>query len=493
MEYQGNLTRNLTDDLRVDLTVGSQALTYRSDQTQAYGQGLINNEVRSVNAAAILLGGGQSSSEVRDIGVYTQADLSWRERLYVQLGLRRDQSSTFGIETKPFYSPKVGLSYVISDEGYFQSLIGFLPEGSVTSLRLRGAVGVSGRQPSSGARSTYNPATNQVGPTEVAIGVRPSATGNPKLKAERSREWEFGLDAGIINDRVGIEATHFRKNGFDQILSLPVPPSLGASGPQVNVGEILTDGWELAADARILTRQNLAWEVRAAVNTVTNELIDLGGVPESTTRKIGYPLNGAWEYDILDVDVENNQVTVTNERVFVGNGQNYPGWETAFSSYLTLWEALTLYAQIDGRGDHSIYDSTAQFRDRSFGIGEVAVRGCAAFGTDSSGECTQEAQIKYMRKYGPFVTEDGQSVSRRSVDGDYRQEAHTFKLRELGVTYRFPTTFVQQYVRARSASIRFTMRNIHTWTNFLGLDPESDQFLSVPQDQRWTVGMTVTF
>ncbi len=493
LEYQGNLTRSLTDDLRLDLAFGGQALTYRRDQTTAIGQGLVNNEVRSVDAAAILLGGGQSSNETRDLGVYSQADFSWRERLYVQFGLRRDQSSTFGIDTKPFYSPKVGVSYVISDEPYFQNLMDMLPEGSLNSLRLRGAVGVSGTQPSSGARSTYDPATNQVSTTQVAIGVRPAATGNPTLKAERSREWEFGFDAGLLDDRIGFEATYFRKNGFDQILQLPVPPSLGASGPRVNVGEILTRGWELAADARILTRRDLAWEVRAAVNTVNNELIDLGGVPESTTRQIGYTLNGAWEYKILDVDVANNQVTVTNERVFLGNGQDYPGWETAFSSYLTLWEALTLYMQIDGRGDHSIYDNTTQFRDRSFGIGAPSILGCAAFMPNHEEPCSEAATIEYMKRFGPFVTEEGNSVSRGSVDGAYRQDVNTFKLRELGVTYRFPTNIVQQYIRARSASLRFSMRNVHTWTNFDGLDPESDQFLSVPQDKRWTVGMTVTF
>lgn len=493
LEYQGNLTRHLTDDLRLDLAFGSQALTWRVDQTQAYGQGLVNNEVRSVNAAAILLGGGQYSSETRDIGVYTQADFGWRERLYVQLGLRRDQSSTFGIDTEPFYSPKVGMSYVISDESYFQNLTGVLPEGSLTSLRLRGAVGVSGRQPSSGARSTYNPATNQISPTQVTIGVRPAATGNPNLKAERSQEWEFGFDAGILDERVGLEVTYFRKNGFDQILTQPVPPSTGASGPRVNLGQILTRGWEMSADARILTRRNLAWEVRAAVNTVSNELIDLGGVPETTYMKIGYPLFGAWEYKILDVDVENNQVTVTNERVFLGNGQNYPGWESAFSSFLTLWEDLTLYAQVDGRGDHSVHDFTADFRDRSFGIGAPAVLGCAAFMPNQEEPCSDAATIEYMKRYGPFVTEDGDPVSRRSVDGAYRQNVNTFKLRELGLTYRLPTNMAQRYVRARSAILKFSMRNIHTWTNFDGLDPESDQFLSVPQDKRWTVGMTVTF
>ena len=84
-------------------------------------------------------------------------------------------------------------------------------------------------------------------------------------------------------------------------------------------------------------------------------------------------------------------------------------------------------------------------------------------------------------------------VSFRSVDGAYRQDVNTFKLREASVSYRFPTSFVQRYVRARSATLRVSMRNLHTWTNYNGFDPESDQFLSVPQDRRWTVGMTVTF
>jgi hypothetical protein len=107
--------------------------------------------------------------------------------------------------------------------------------------------------------------------------------------------------------------------------------------------------------------------------------------------------------------------------------------------------------------------------------------------------CNEQATIKYMRRYGPFKTADGTTVSRGSVDGDYRVDTHAFKLRELSVSYRMPSDLVQRYVRARSALLRVSMRNVHTWTNFWGLDPESDQFLSVPQDKRWTVGMTVTF
>jgi len=493
LDYLGTVRRSFTDDLRVDLSVGSQAIAYRQDETDVTGQGLVSNQVRSVDAAAILLNGGQSSSQTRDIGVFSQADISWRERLYVQLGLRRDQSSTFGVDSKPFYSPKIGLSYVVSDEPYFQSLTGFLPDGAFTQLRLRGAFGVSGRQPNSGARSTYSPSTNQISLTDVAVGVRPGATGNPLLKAEKSQELELGFDAGFLSDRVGLLLTYYHKKGIDQILTLPVPPSLGSSGPQVNVGSILTRGFEVSADARLITRPNLAWEVRASANTMHNEVLDLGGVPESTSRKVGFPLNGAWEYRIKEVDVANNRVVVSDTLEFMGNGQDYPGWEAALSSTLTLWQSLTFYAQVDGRGDHSIYDNTNQFRDRSFGIGESSIRGAAAFGTDADGNPTPDAVKKYMQRYGPFFTESGTSVSRGSVDGAYRQTVHAFKLREASVNYRFPSRFVQQYVRARSASIGLSMRNLYTWTNFLGLDPESDQFLSVPQDKRWTVRFQITF
>ena len=55
---------------------GAQALTTRTDNTSATGQGLVTNEVRSVNAAAQLTGGGQSSSQNRQIGTFITVELS---------------------------------------------------------------------------------------------------------------------------------------------------------------------------------------------------------------------------------------------------------------------------------------------------------------------------------------------------------------------------------------------------------------------------------
>jgi hypothetical protein len=148
---------------------------------------------------------------------------------------------------------------------------------------------------------------------------------------------------------------------------------------------------------------------------------------------------------------------------------------------------------VDGRGDYYIFDDTGEFRDREFGMGAPAVLGAAAYGVDANGNPTPAAIDMYMRRFGPFVTESGKSISRTTVDGAYLQSGTFFRLREASATYRIPDRWVQQYVRARSASLRLTMRNLHTWTDYLGLDPESDQFLAVPANKQWTVGFNITF
>lgn len=58
-DYLGNITSNLTDELRADLSFGSQVITEHTYETEAEGTGLVTNDVRSVNAAAELTDGGQ--------------------------------------------------------------------------------------------------------------------------------------------------------------------------------------------------------------------------------------------------------------------------------------------------------------------------------------------------------------------------------------------------------------------------------------------------
>jgi TonB-dependent starch-binding outer membrane protein SusC len=503
-DYLGTVNHSFTDGIRVDWSFGGQALTRRTDLTDVTGRGLINNEVRSVNSASELLNGGQESSANRDIGALTQAELSFRERLYLKAGVRADQSSAFGTNSKTFYSPNVGVSYVISDEDYFRRATSFLPEFAVTQLRLRAAYGISGRQPTSGARSTYNPATNLLPNGSLVIGVRPNDTGNPDLRAEKGQELEMGADIGFLRDRVSLEATYFHKKGIDQILEKPVPASLGADGPNVNIGSLLNTGWELASEARLLTRENVAFSLRGSLATLKNKLLDLGGLQEVTSNnpnqvlRIGYPLFSVWDYridsiDVSDPDPANWRSFISDSLQFVGNGANYPGWDASLAGTLTLFKDLSFYAQVDGRGDRYVFDGTNEFRDRDFGQGEAAVRGAAAFGENPDGTPTQEAKEEFVRRFGPFQDTSGTIINRNNVSGAYLQSGKFWRLREASISYSLPRQFVRRYTRARSATLGLTARNIATWTAFTGLDPETDQFLTVPPDKRYTMRFAITF
>jgi hypothetical protein len=271
----------------------------------------------------------------------------------------------------------------------------------------------------------------------------------------------------------------------------------------VNIGSLLNTGWELASEARLLTRDNFALSVRGTLATLHNELLSLGNVPESATRKVGYPLEGRWDYNIDSVRITGNtpstwRAYISDSLQFKGNGANYPGWDAAFTTTMTLFKDLSLYAQIDGRGDRMVFDGTNEFRDRQFGQGAAAVIGAAAFGADSLSDPAAWAKAKeeYVRRFGTFVFSSDTSVSinRTSVNGAYLQSGKFWKLREASVTYNLPKDFVRRYTRARSVQVGLTARNLNTWTNFTGLDPETDQFLTAPaNDKRYTMRFALTF
>jgi TonB-linked SusC/RagA family outer membrane protein len=483
MEYLGNITWNLLDNVRGDFAFGSQIITTANDMTEAEGQGLVTNTVRNVNAAATLSDGGQAFSQNRQIGFFAQANLAYNEKLYLQAGARIDQASVFGADSEPFVSPKVGLSYVISDEPFFRNVFS---ESVITTLKLRGALGSSGRQPTSGVLATYDTNPYAIETGTVEIGVTPDNPGNTDLRPERSTELELGFDAGLINDRIGLELTFFKKNTTDLVLDQDLPGSLGfGDDPSVNLGEVLNRGFEIATTVRALTLDNVALELRGTLNTLHNEILDIGDIDPGTgtsRNAVGGPIGAVYEYRIINVDTASNRVIISNEREFLGNPQNIPGWEGTASSTLTLFRALSFYTLLDMRGNYYVFDNTTQFRDRQLPRSEIAVKGADAF-----------PEEEVLRRFGPFVTEGGTTISRGNVGTAYRNKGDFLRLREVSASYRMPRSLVQRFMRAEAATVTFAMRNLNIWTDYPGLDPETGQFLTVPQDRRWTARMSVTF
>src|SRR5690606_28111344 len=118
VDYQGTINRDLTDDLSSTLTFGTQYIRERLDCVSANGVGFVTTGNRVVGDAA-QISASQGYSDTRQLGFLGQLDLSFQDRLYLQLGARLDQFSSFGENADKFFLPRVGVSYVISEEPFW--------------------------------------------------------------------------------------------------------------------------------------------------------------------------------------------------------------------------------------------------------------------------------------------------------------------------------------------------------------------------------------
>ncbi len=507
IDYLGSVRRDFYEGLVADMAFGFQAISRRTDLTNATGIGLTTNSANSINAAARTTGG-QQYSEEKEGGVFSQLDLAWRDRLYLQLGGRLDKNSAFGEEAKTFFNPKVGLSYVLSEEDFYPETM----RNVFSTLRLRSVWGSTGRSPGSGASlTTFESAPFAITSTSVASGVLPDNPGNKELKPERGVEIELGMDAGLFNERLGLEVTYYSKTSKDLILERPLPPSLGfGDDPLVNIGELKNSGLEVALNAQVLNLDNFAWDARLNVTTNKNEVTDLGDVPAfgTTTRVVeGYPAYGWWTQTIRSFDVAGDKAIVSDTMEYVGPPN--PTLEGNFNSTFTFFNALRVYVQFDFMDNYFMYNNTDQFRERQFGQGERWVRR-----NDPSFGLSDEERLA---RFGPFWSETGAPcvatnpsattcpVLPSAVNGKYYQDASHIRFREISVSYTVPRDLAQK-VGATGAVLTVGGRNLAVWTDYEGADPEAlwggggnpasfarTDFLTLPQTRRFMARLNLTF
>jgi hypothetical protein len=106
---------------------------------------------------------------------------------------------------------------------------------------------------------------------------------NPDLKNERIRSLEFGMELKALDNRVGLDISYYKKNAFNQILKISVPPATGYQYKLINAGNIQNAGWEIALNANPVKTRDFSWEMLLNWSKNKNKIIELS---EETKRQI---------------------------------------------------------------------------------------------------------------------------------------------------------------------------------------------------------------
>jgi hypothetical protein len=454
VNFSATATHRFTADVTSNTTASLQYFKELFAQTLASGRKLVGGTT-TLNGVVVPTVG-ESIDEFITLGGYVEEQVAIHDRLFLTAAVRGDDNSAFGQSFDLITYPKFGASWVINEEPFFPQ-ISFL-----NSLRLRAAYGRSGRQPGpNDALTFFTPvavATNNTDSPAITVG----GLGDAGLKPERTREYEVGLDADLLSSRLHLEFTFYDKNSKDALIARRLAPSLGVSDTRFeNLGEVSNKGVELVLTAQIINRPNLGWNVSASAWGNRNRLVELGsgitpiifGLGGASQRhEEGYPLGGYWgvPYTFSDADgdglIDASEVIPGAAPVF--QGTPFPTHGGTISTEVSFLRHLRLYGLLDGRFGNTLDNSTEGFRC-GFGI----CRGRR----DPTASLAQQAAAVANVFYG--------------LETGFFEDAGFVKLREVSLTYTAPSQWASR-IGANALSFTLTGRNLATWTDYTGVDPE---------------------
>jgi TonB-linked SusC/RagA family outer membrane protein len=432
----------------------------------------------------------QSTTESINLGAYGEEVVSYADRIYLTGGLRYDGNSAFGTGFSGVYYPKIGASWLLSDESFFPRI------DAINTFRVRATYGSSGVQP--GALSSlryYQTANANVSGVEQS-GVTLSALGNANLKPEYSGEFEGGFDLNAFSNRTSIELTYYNKKTKDALISAPLAPSLGGSISTLleNIGSTQNSGFELTFSQRLIDARNVGLDLQLTGSTTKNRILSLGqgitpiftGNRSTQYNAPGYPLFSLWGKGYTYNDANHDGIIVASEMTFsdtaVYIGPTAPTHEFSATPRLELFgRRLSVSALFDHKDGMTKFYNTLRHRCQG--------------GASCEGLWDPHASLADQ---AAAVADNLSS----SVYTGYFLNGEFTRFRELSVNYQLPDRFASK-LRASKASLVGTGRNLHVWTAYKGTDPEAtvgnsdsrgnEEYFSTPPLRQFTLRINLSY
>lgn len=378
-----------------------------------------------------------------DSGFFVQEEINYDDKLIATIGVRGDKSSNNSNANKLYYYPKASLAANIHN---------FTESNIFSQIKPRIAYGEAGSFPRFG--SLFSLVDNNVFDGFKTIEIDGQLQ-NLDLEPERQKELEFGLDLGVLNGRVGLEATYYIKNVDDALVPFDPPSSSGYDTQWINGAELQNRGFEIALRANPIDKDDFQWNTTLNFWRNRSEVKRLD-VPAQATGAFGTGFGTFF----LEEGATATQIVASTANGLEKVGDAEPDFQTTWSNTVTYknFDLSFLWHWKKGGDNVNLTLLLSDIGRSSFDYDDTDL--------DPAGQ----------------IPNGDYRQSQLGVSSPYVEDASYIRLREVGLSYRLPKKVLSQILNGRieGAKIGFSGRNLVNIFDYRSYDPEVSNFGSNP-------------
>lgn len=488
-----NFNYKLSEQFGLEANVGNNVIQNETSRLAYYGKGLVLPDIfrmRNTSTVSNLLDEG---TRKRNVGVFADVTLSYRDYLFLNATGRNDWSSALPKSNNSYFYPSFSASLILTEALKMQSSV-------LTFAKLRASYAKVGQDVyAEFLAQTFN-LGNAVRNTPIIR--HESFLGDQGVTPEFTQEWEVGFDLEFWKRRVALEVSLYDKYTYDILTPVRVPVSSGYQDYNTNLGAMDNKGIEAGLTLVPVQNSNLKWTLTTLFSKNINEVTELmPGLDrvQLNANEVAYVIPrqafGVFYGSRFARDDNGNYLINQSGGGIIQDpepgiiGDPNPDFKMSFTNVLS-YKGFTLRGQFDWKQGGDIRSTTIESllgrgvtrdtenRDRSFII--------PGFYGDSNGNVILDGagnpipnsvQLTMNELY--FSPAGGNTFAINSVDEASIYDGTVFRLREASLTYDVPrklldkTPFGSVSFAVVGSNLWYFAPNVPKHTNF---DPDTTSY-----------------
>jgi TonB-linked SusC/RagA family outer membrane protein len=452
-----------------------------------------------------------------------RANYAYDSRYLLMLTARIDGSSKFGKGNKYGTFPSAALAWKVKEENFLKD------NKTISNLKLRtsyGIVGNEGIAPYSSQGLLFNTEA-YFGNSEIAKGLTPYTLSNNDLKWETTAQFDAGFDLGLFDDRLTFTADTYLKKTDNLLLSVPTTLNSGYDLIMQNIGNMENKGFDFSINA-VPFKGKFTWTSDFTFGYNENEVTNLSGSDDNLSgasvlgitywTKItkGKPIGTIYGYKtdgIVQLNEDpttipyfagktlspgkrkyidkNGDGTLNEDDLYeLGNANpNYTfGFNNTFNYEFSNASKLSLTLYFQG----AIGNEIANFNT-------FALESFDGYKNNSTAALNRWSTTNPTNDYPKATMQSDGNV----FSDHYVENGSYIRVKDITLAYDFAPNFLKK-AKFEGLGLYLSLRNIHTFTNYSGYDPEVSRFAnnnlsmgadygSYPMSKMMELGLKVNF